>query len=148
QKQVQKQKQKHLYKVLVLGEVAVGKTSIITRYTEGIFSASYKATIGVDFATKSVQWDANTDVTLQLWDVAGHERFGHMTRSYYRYAIAAVVVFDLSRVDTFEAVSKWVQDVHDKVMLEDESRIPVVLLANKADLTQRNTRSQTRLSSR
>ncbi|XP_071509761.1 ras-related protein Rab-32B-like [Diadema antillarum] len=126
----------HLYKVLVIGEFGVGKplTSLIRRYTEGYFSPNYKLTIGVDFALKSLDWNESTRVNLQLWDIAGHERFGHMTRVYYKYAIAAVIVFDLSRPATFDSVLKWSKDVHEKVMLANEQPVPVLLLANKCDL--------------
>lgn len=124
----------HLYKVLVIGEFGVGKTSLIRRYTEGYFSPNYKLTIGVDFALKSLEWDNNTKINLQLWDIAGHERFGHMTRVYYKYAIAAIIVFDLSRPATFDSVLKWLEDVNSKVMLANESPVPVMLLANKCDI--------------
>eukprot|EP01112_Ceratiomyxa_fruticulosa_P012063 TRINITY_DN3320_c0_g3_i1.p1 TRINITY_DN3320_c0_g3~~TRINITY_DN3320_c0_g3_i1.p1 ORF type:complete len:228 (-),score=36.03 TRINITY_DN3320_c0_g3_i1:158-841(-) len=127
-------KQQHLYKVLVIGDYAVGKTSLIKRYCEGYFTPNYKLTIGVDFAVKSVEWDENTNVSLQLWDIAGHERFGTMTRVYYKYAIAAIIVFDLSRPATFEAVTKWREDVNSKVVLGNQEPIPVLLLANKCDL--------------
>eukprot|EP00105_Crassostrea_gigas_P021112 XP_011440133.1 PREDICTED: ras-related protein Rab-32B-like [Crassostrea gigas] len=124
-------RQEHLYKILVIGEFGVGKTSIIRRYTEGSFSPNYKLTIGVDFALKLVNWSDNTKINLQLWDIAGHERFGHMTRVYYKYAIAAIIVFDLSRPATFDSVSKWLGDVNSKVMLANEQSVPVLLLANK-----------------
>ncbi|XP_033735959.1 ras-related protein Rab-32B-like [Pecten maximus] len=126
--------QEHLYKILVIGEFGVGKTSIIRRYTEGTFSPNYKLTIGVDFALKSMVWDENTKVNMQLWDIAGHERFGHMTRVYYKYAIGAIIVFDLSRPATFDSVLKWLNDVNSKVMLANEQPVPVLLLANKCDL--------------
>ncbi|KAK3093752.1 hypothetical protein FSP39_019700 [Pinctada imbricata] len=118
-------KQEHLYKVLVIGEFGVGKTSIIRRYTEGSFSPNYKLTIGVDFALKTLEWDETTKVNLQLWDIAGHERFGHMTRVYYKYAPA-----------TFDTVAKWLSDINSKVMLADQSPVPVMLLANKCDLEE------------
>ena len=124
----------HLYKVLVIGEFGVGKTSIIRRYTEGYFSPNYKLTIGVDFALKTLEWDESTKVNLQLWDIAGHERFGHMTRVYYKYAIAAIIVYDLSRPATFDSVLKWFHDVNQKVMLANEKPVPVLLVANKCDL--------------
>ncbi|XP_059169802.1 ras-related protein Rab-32B-like [Physella acuta] len=124
----------HLYKVLVIGEFGVGKTSIIRRYTEGYFSPNYKLTIGVDFALKSIEWSPDEKVNLQLWDIAGHERFGHMTRVYYKYAIAAIIVFDLSRPATFDSVLKWLEDVNSKVMLSNELPVPVLLLANKCDI--------------
>jgi len=127
-------KQQHLYKVIVIGDYAVGKTSLIKRYTEGYFTPNYKLTIGVDFAVKVVDWDDNTNVSLQLWDVAGHERFGTMTSVYYKYAIAAIIVFDLSRPATFDAVTKWRDDVNSKVMLANNEPIPTMLLANKCDI--------------
>jgi len=129
-----KEKQQHLYKVLVIGDYAVGKTSIIKRYCEGYFTPNYKLTIGVDFAVKVVEWDDKTTISLQLWDIAGHERFGNMTRVYYKYAIAAIIVFDLSRPATFEAITKWRDDVNSKVVLGNQEPIPVLLLANKCDL--------------
>jgi len=129
-----KEKQHHLYKVIVIGDYAVGKTSIIKRYCEGFFTPNYKLTIGVDFAVKVVEWDENSNVSLQLWDVAGHERFGTMTSVYYKYAIAAVIVFDLSRPATFDAITKWRDDVNSKVMLANNEPIPTLLLANKCDL--------------
>eukprot|EP01123_Difflugia_compressa_P014894 TRINITY_DN8112_c0_g1_i1.p1 TRINITY_DN8112_c0_g1~~TRINITY_DN8112_c0_g1_i1.p1 ORF type:complete len:245 (+),score=50.90 TRINITY_DN8112_c0_g1_i1:78-737(+) len=126
-------KDQQLYKVLVIGDYAVGKTSIIKRYCEGYFTPNYKLTIGVDFAVKDIQV-GQEKVTLQLWDVAGHERFGTMTRVYYKYAIAAVIVFDVSRPATFEAVTKWRDDVNSKVVLANDEPIPLILLANKCDL--------------
>lgn len=94
----------------------------------------YRLTIGVDFASKTLDFDENKDVTLQIWDIAGHERFGTMTRVYYKFAIAGVLVFDLSREATFDAVLKWRDDVNSKVVLANNSNIPLLLLANKADL--------------
>lgn len=127
-------KKQHLYKIVVIGDYAVGKTSFIKRYCEGYFTPNYKLTIGVDFAVKEIDWDESTQVTLQLWDVAGHERFGTMTRVYYKYAIAAILVFDLSRPSTFDAVAKWREDLNSKVALADGTPIPAILLANKCDV--------------
>merc|ERR1712063_149256 len=104
----------HLYKVLVVGDIGTGKTSIIKRYVHNIFSMHYKSTIGVDFALKVINWDDNSVVRLQLWDIAGQERFGNMTRVYYKEAVGAFVVFDVTRVSTFEAVQKWKSDIAGK----------------------------------
>uniref|UniRef100_A0A8D2D3I7 Ras-related protein Rab n=1 Tax=Sciurus vulgaris TaxID=55149 RepID=A0A8D2D3I7_SCIVU len=123
----------HLFKVLVIGELGVGKTSIIKRYVHQLFSQHYRATIGVDFALKVLNWDSRTLVRLQLWDIAGQERFGNMTRVYYKEAVGAFVVFDISRGSTFEAVLKWKSDLDSKVHLPSGSPIPAVLLANKCD---------------
>ncbi|XP_072029951.1 ras-related protein Rab-38-like isoform X1 [Amphiura filiformis] len=127
------EKREHLYKVLVIGDLGVGKTSVIKRYVHQFFSQHYRATIGVDFALKVINWDADTLIRLQLWDIAGQERFGNMTRVYYKEAVGAFIVFDVTRVSTFEAVAKWKHDLDSKVQLPNGSSIPVVLLANKCD---------------
>ncbi|KAF9309317.1 rab32, member RAS oncoprotein [Podila horticola] len=127
----------YLYKILVIGDLGTGKTSIIKRYVHNIFSMNYKSTIGVDFALKVIQWSPDTVVRLQLWDIAGQERFGNMTRVYYKEAVAALVVYDVTRPKTFEAVTKWKADLDSKVSLPQAwggGPIPVVLLANKTDL--------------
>jgi len=124
----------YLFKVLVIGEASVGKTSLIKRYVENHFSSKYKYTIGVDFALKQLEWDAHTEVRLQLWDIAGQERFGIMTHVYYREATAACVVFDISSRKTFEAVPRWKNDVDMKVHLPNGQPVPCILLANKCDL--------------
>ncbi|KAL5013834.1 hypothetical protein ScPMuIL_008104 [Solemya velum] len=130
------QKKEHLYKILVIGELGTGKTSIIKRYVHSFFSQHYRATIGVDFALKVLNWDADTIVRLQLWDIAGQERFGNMTRVYYKEAVGAFVVFDVTRASTFDAVTKWKNDLDSKVQLSDGSAVPCVLLANKCDQTK------------
>jgi len=122
----------YLYKVLVVGDIGTGKTSIIKRFVHNIFSMHYKSTIGVDFALKVINWDANTIVRLQLWDIAGQERFGNMTRVYYKEAVGAMVVFDVTRVGTFDAVAKWKNDIDCKVTLPPDDRpIPVVFASKQ-----------------
>jgi Ras-related protein Rab-32 len=126
----------HLFKILVVGEASTGKTSFIKRYVHHFFSRAYKATIGVDFALKTMQYDERTIVRLQLWDIAGQERFGSMTRVYYKDAVGAFLVFDVNRPKTFESVLRWKNDLDTKVSLSDGSNIPCLLLANKCDLVQ------------
>ncbi|KAF4108159.1 ras-related protein Rab-38b [Onychostoma macrolepis] len=125
-------RKEHLYKILVIGDLGVGKTSLIKRYVHQTYSTNYRATIGVDFALKVLNWDSET-VRLQLWDIAGQERFGNMTRVYYREAMGAFIVFDVSRPTTFEAVSKWKEDLDSKLILSNGQSIATVLLANKCD---------------
>jgi len=126
-------RQEHLYKILVIGELGTGKTSIIKRYVHQFFSQHYRATIGVDFALKVLNWDSNTVIRLQLWDIAGQERFGNMTRVYYKEAVGAFIVFDATRSSTFDCVSKWKNDLDTKVTLPNGAPIPTVLIANKCD---------------
>ena len=121
-------------KVLVVGEMGTGKTSLIRQYVQGFFSEFYKTTIGVDFANKDYQWDQNTTVNIQLWDIAGQERYGNMTHVYYQEACAAFVIFDVTRIATLEAVSEWKKDIDSKVFTSESKPIPCMLLGNKIDL--------------
>ncbi|KAG0230747.1 ras-related protein rab-32-like protein [Mortierella sp. GBAus27b] len=132
----------YLYKVLVIGDLGTGKTSIIKRYVHNIFSTNYKSTIGVDFALKVIQWSPDTVVRMQLWDIAGQEKFSGLTRVYYKEAVAALVVYDVTRPKTFEAVPKWKSDLDSKVSLPGGDPIPVVLLANKIDLQEQGLDSE------
>lgn len=126
-------KKEYLFKILVIGDLGTGKTSLIKRYVHNFFSVHYRATIGVDFALKVLNWDGNTLIRLQLWDIAGQERFGNMTRVYYKEAVGCLIVFDVTRQSTFEAVTKWKNDLDSKVQLLDGQPVPCVLLANKCD---------------
>ncbi|KAG9477985.1 ras-related protein Rab-32-like isoform X2 [Eleutherodactylus coqui] len=135
-------KREFLFKVLIVGDLGVGKTSIIQRYVHNIYSHCYRATIGVDFALKILNWDKDTVVRLQLWDIAGQERFGHMPRLYYREAAGAFVVCDLGRTVTLQSVERWKDDLDSKVILKNGKPIPIFLLGNKSDLPPYGTRIQ------
>ncbi|XP_066149588.1 ras-related protein Rab-38-like [Euwallacea fornicatus] len=123
------------FKLVVIGDFGVGKTSIINRYTDGEFSSSYKVTIGADFAVKTLEWDEETRINLHMWDIAGHERFGSLTGIFYRHSVGAALVFDLTRPDTFKSIEKWILDLRKKVSLPGGQPIPTILLANKGDIT-------------
>lgn len=131
--ELSKRIQENLFKILVIGDPGVGKTSIIKQATLGCFSANYRPTVGLDFIVKRFQCDADNLVRMQLWDVAGQERYGDMTRVYYKDAVGAFVVFDLTRPETFGTSRSWKEDLDRKVMLPDGKNIPCVLLANKCD---------------
>ena len=126
-------KQKIL-KIIVVGDMGTGKTSLIRKYVEGNFSEFYKITIGVDFASKSFKWDSQTNVDVQLWDIAGQERFGNMTSVYYRESVGALVVFDISRPPTFEMTKFWKSDIDQKIQTSEGGPIPCLLVGNKIDL--------------
>jgi Ras-related protein Rab-32 len=110
------------------------QTSLIQRATTNTFDRNYKATIGVDFCLREIEWNPTTRVFLQLWDIAGQERFANLTRMYYREARGAFVVFDLSRPKTLHGCLKWKRDIDGKVTLPNGDDVPCVLLANKSDI--------------
>lgn len=126
-----------LYKIIVVGEVACGKSALIKRYVHNYFGkvANYRATIGVDFQLKLLKFNDELDIRLQLWDIAGQERFSSMTRAYYKGAVGAVVMFDQTDVRTFHAAfEKWKADIDEKVLIPGGRKIPVLLVCNKSDL--------------
>jgi len=101
------------------------------------FQNQYKATIGVDFAFKHVQYDDKTSIKIQLWDVAGQERFSEMTRVYYKEAVAVLVFFDVTAGEkSMRSTINWKNDVDKKVYLPDGSPVPCILVGNKLDLVQ------------
>ncbi|XP_008116893.1 ras-related protein Rab-23 isoform X2 [Anolis carolinensis] len=115
-------------KVVVVGNGAVGKSSMIQRYCKGIFTKDYKKTIGVDFLEREMQVN-DEDVRLMLWDTAGQEEFDAITKAYYRGAQACVLVFSTTDRESFEAIPTW----REKVVAE-VGDIPTVLVQNKIDL--------------
>lgn len=125
-----------IFKILVVGEMGTGKTSLVRKYVEGVFSEYYKTTIGVDFASKDLKWDEKTDVCLQLWDIAGQERFGSMTHVYYQEAVGALLVFDVMRHQTLDLAVQWKKDIDSKVFTSQGKPIPCMLLGNKIDLCE------------
>ncbi|XP_069800546.1 ras-related protein Rab-7L1 [Dendropsophus ebraccatus] len=125
----------YLFKVLVVGDCTVGKTSLLNRYVHDVFGKDYKTTMGVDFALKVVQWSDTEMVRLQLWDIAGQERFTSMTRLYYKQASACIIMFDLTNADSFRSCHMWKTDLDNKVTLPNGEPVPCILLANKCDLS-------------
>jgi small GTP-binding protein len=122
-----------LLKVLVVGECGTGKTCLIRYYMHQSFQSTNKATIGVDFALKVIP---ETNTTLQIWDIAGQERYGQMTRVYFLSAVGAMVVAEINKPETYAAAINWKKDVDSKAFLPGTAQtpIPCVLLLNKCDL--------------
>ncbi|GFN79559.1 ras-related protein rab-23-like [Plakobranchus ocellatus] len=115
-------------KVVVVGNGAVGKSSMIQRYCKGIFTRDYKKTIGVDFLERQIELEGE-DVRLMLWDTAGQEEFDAITKAYYRGAQACVLAFSTVDRESFEAIELWKQKVEDEV-----GEIAMVIVQNKIDL--------------
>jgi len=121
------------FKVIVVGESQVGKTCLINRYLVGEFTSNFKSTVGVDFGLKVLERDGKKMV-IQLWDIAGQERFINMTRVYYVQAKGGFVVYDVTNPLTKESAIKWKIDIDQKCTNENGKHIPVYLLVNKIDL--------------
>lgn len=120
------------YKVVFLGKQSVGKTSLITRFMYDSFDNTYQATIGIDFLSKTMYLEDRT-VRLQLWDTAGQERFRSLIPSYIRDSTVAVVVYDITNVNSFEQVTRWIEDVRS----ERGQDVIIVLVGNKTDLADK-----------
>lgn len=133
------------FKVILLGDVAVGKSSILFRFVDNSYSKEYKCNVGVDFKVKSLFVDENRGADLQIWDTSGEERFRTLTRQYYRdsHGIKAVVIlgilliFDLTNRNSFENLSKWLEDLNNYA----PKGAPTILLGNKSDLNSERTTS-------
>lgn len=120
---------KYLFKILVIGDAGVGKTSLIRRFTKGYFSENTSATIGVDFAVKTLNIHGDK-VNLQCWDTAGQEKFRSITQSYYRNADAVIMVFDITNRGSFASIPQWLVDVQRYT----SKNVIKVLVGNKTDL--------------
>ncbi|XP_042196694.1 ras-related protein Rab-7L1 isoform X2 [Callorhinchus milii] len=121
----------HLFKVIVIGQFRVGKTSFIQRYVNGLFTENYKATVGVDFAMKTIKWTENDIVRLQFWDIQGQEDTTKMTRAFYKNAAACLIIFDMTSERSFEFCKELKEAVDSEVCDKYEMPIPCILLANK-----------------
>ena len=117
-----------LFKVIVVGDAATGKTAVTMRWATGTFSESYRMTIGVDFAVKIVEADGKK-VKLSVWDTAGQERFSHIRPMYFRGARGSIIVYDVTNKKSFENVGNWLEEVKKHC-----DRIPLLLVGNKVDL--------------
>ncbi|KAJ4749052.1 Ras-related protein Rab-11A [Rhynchospora pubera] len=119
----------YLFKVVLIGDSGVGKSNLLSRFTRNVFSLDSKSTIGVEFASKSVQIEGK-NIKAQIWDTAGQERYRAITSAYYRGALGAVLVYDVTKTNTFENVKRWLRELRDHA----DSNIVVLLVGNKTDL--------------
>jgi small GTP-binding protein len=99
-----------MFKLILIGDSSVGKSCLLTRLTEDFFKSESDPTIGVEFGTKVLKSSSGLNVRIQVWDTAGQENFRSITQSYYRGAIGAFIVFDLTQRKSYENVGKWIKD--------------------------------------
>ena len=103
-----------LFKILLIGDSGVGKSSLMLRFNDGIFTESFLPTIGVDFRIKTIEQESRK-IMLQIWDTAGQERFKNITRNYYRGAHGIIVAFDVTDKESFDNVDKWMEELDSSV---------------------------------
>ncbi|KAI3636517.1 hypothetical protein MIR68_005462 [Amoeboaphelidium protococcarum] len=126
---------KYLFKYIIIGDTGVGKSCILLQFTDKRFQPVHDLTIGVEFGArllqiKDPQSGGNVNVKLQIWDTAGQESFRSITRSYYRGAAGALLVYDLTRRDTFSHLTSWLEDARNN----GSPNMAIILIGNKLDL--------------
>ena len=125
------EKEYYKLKLIVIGDSGVGKTNIIKRYISNTFTIDTKSTVGVEFFTKTFK--INDDILkLEIWDTAGQERYKAITSAYYRGSRGALIVYDITRIETYNNVDKWLTELKEKV----EGSLKLLLIGNKSDLQE------------
>jgi len=125
-------KQDYIFKVILIGDGSVGKTSLVRRYMEGKFGADYLPTIGSQIYTKKVVGKGETKITLVVWDISGQPAFTAIRPEYYKGAAAILLVYDLTRSETFQHLDGWLSETK-----RYSPKPEVVLIGNKSDLEAR-----------
>ncbi|TFF83699.1 GTP-binding protein, partial [Candidatus Thorarchaeota archaeon] len=133
----------YLFKTMITGEGAVGKTTLVNRYVTGVFERDYKTTIGSQFAVKLThifppESEYAVGIKVQAWDVAGQARFAAVRKMYYSGAAGVILVYDVTRRRSFTELPKWVQEADESI----GTRVPIVVVGNKVDLPDRAVSSE------
>ncbi|OIT36295.1 PREDICTED: ras-related protein Rab11D [Nicotiana attenuata] len=123
------QKIDYVFKVVLIGDSAVGKSQILARFARNEFSLDSKATIGVEFQTRTLVIQ-HKSVKAQIWDTAGQERYRAVTSAYYRGAVGAMLVYDITKRQTFDHIPRWLEELRAHA----DRNIVIMLIGNKTDL--------------
>ena len=116
---------------MLIGDTSCGKSQLLSRFTKNQFDKDSKATIGVEFATKTI-YSNNYSIKAQVWDTAGQERYRAVASSYYRGAVGALIVYDITNYNTFLSIDNWIQELKQK----GPPGMTVLLVGNKTDLAE------------
>ena len=119
----------YLFKILLIGDSAVGKSSILLRFSDNIFTESFLPTIGVDFKIKTLEFQGK-NAKLQIWDTAGQERFKTITSTYYKGSHGIILVYDITDMESFNKLGDWLIEVEKNA----PNNVYKILVGNKADL--------------
>ena len=118
-----------LYKVIIIGDTAVGKSNILSRYVKDEFSSNSKSTVGVELGIKFLKIK-NTKTKIQIWDTAGQERYRAITSSYFKGSNGCFIVYDITNEASFNNIENW----YEQIQKETSKDIPILLVGNKCDL--------------
>eukprot|EP01084_Bolivina_argentea_P223107 377537_1 len=118
------------FQYIVVGETNIGKTCLLLQFTTKKFSTQYEVTVGVDFGTTMIEIDRSTRLKLQIWDTSGQDAFQSITRSYYRSAIIALLVYDITRQESFNKLKFWMSKLRE----DGQDDLVIMLVGNKCDL--------------
>lgn len=129
--QVTEQDPDFVFKIVIVGDSSVGKSNILTRYTQNVFDLNSKATVGVELSTKLYRKN-NEIISVNLWDTAGQERFAAITSAYYKGSSGAIIVYDITKRKTFDNIDKW----YSEIVAKCPSDLVIVLVGNKMDLEE------------
>ena len=121
----------YLLKYIIIGDSAVGKSNLLLRYVFSTFKSEYKLTIGVEFGEKTELFKGKS-YRIQIWDTAGQEQFRSITRTYYKNSVCAIVVYDITRRETFNNILTWIEDCKNN----SPKTIYIILVGNKCDLEE------------
>lgn len=124
----------YIYKIVLVGDSGVGKTNLLLRYLKNKFDQNSKATVGVEFGSKNITID-NSIVKAQVWDTAGQERYRSITSAYYKGSHGALVVYDVTKIESFNNIDKWISDLRNNT----NEKLVIMLIGNKIDLDKERT---------
>ncbi|KAI9319122.1 ras family-domain-containing protein [Dichotomocladium elegans] len=119
----------YLFKIVIIGDSGVGKSNLLTRFTSNEFNMESKSTIGVEFGTKKIRIGEH-QIRAQIWDTSGQERYRAITGAYYRGAVGALLVYDITRQSSFENIDHWLRELREFA----DPNMTLMLVGNKSDL--------------
>jgi len=119
----------YFFKIVLVGDSGVGKSNLLSRYARDEFDPTSRATVGVDYAKKQLEHDGKT-IEAQVWDTAGQERHKALTTAFYRGAVGALLIYDISKRDSFENCEQWLRELRT----HSDSSLVAMLVGNKCDL--------------
>jgi len=128
----------YLIKIMMIGDSSVGKSCMLTRYSDDTFSTSYISTVGIDFKVRTLNLE-NKVIKLQIWDTAGQERFRNIVSAYYRGTMGAIIVYDVTNLSSFKSIDYWLQSISKN----GDANLVKVLVGNKCDYIEKDTVTDT-----